>query len=132
MLRVFGPVILGLGLLVLWIYCIVDVIATERRRVRYLPKMVWLPITILLPVIGSLLWLGIGRPPFAGVFPGEGSRAPVGGASQQAPLGIEDSPQWADDRLAERERELRRRERELRRRERELRTDDDRETPPER
>ena len=52
----------GIGLLILWIYCIYDVVTTDDVIVRHLPKLVWLMIVILLPEVGSLLWLGLGRP----------------------------------------------------------------------
>jgi hypothetical protein len=54
--------IVGIGFLVLWLYCIYDVITTDEAIVRHLPKMVWLLIVIILPDVGSLLWLGVGRP----------------------------------------------------------------------
>jgi Phospholipase_D-nuclease N-terminal len=54
--------LVGIGFLVLWIYCIYDVITTDDAIVRHLPKLVWLIIVILVPDIGSLLWLGLGRP----------------------------------------------------------------------
>jgi hypothetical protein len=52
----------GVGFLVLWIYCIYDVVTTDESIVRHLPKLVWLLIVVLLGDIGSLLWLGLGRP----------------------------------------------------------------------
>jgi hypothetical protein len=54
--------IVAIGFVVLWIYCIVDVITTDDAIVRHLPKIVWLLIVVLVPDIGSLLWLGLGRP----------------------------------------------------------------------
>ena len=54
--------LIGAGFLVLWVYCIYDVITTDDVIVRNLPKMVWLIIVLLIPDIGSLLWLGLGRP----------------------------------------------------------------------
>lgn len=53
---------LGLFLLVLWIFCIVDVIMTDESRVRNMPKLVWLLVVLLLPDIGSILWLVAGHP----------------------------------------------------------------------
>jgi hypothetical protein len=53
---------LGLALLVLWIFCIADVIMTDESRIRNLPKLVWLLIVLLLPDIGSILWLIAGHP----------------------------------------------------------------------
>jgi hypothetical protein len=54
--------LIGVAFLVLWIYCIYDVITTDDAIVRNLPKMAWLIIVIVIPDIGSLLWLGLGRP----------------------------------------------------------------------
>src|SRR4051812_283896 len=63
--------LLGLALLVLWVYCIFDVIATDEAVMRNLPKLVWLLIVIIVPDIGSLAWLLLGRPPRAGYLPGD-------------------------------------------------------------
>lgn len=54
--------VVGVGFLVLWIYCIYDVITTDQSLVQHLPKAVWIIIVVLLPDLGSLLWLGVGRP----------------------------------------------------------------------
>ncbi|HEV2782453.1 MAG TPA: PLD nuclease N-terminal domain-containing protein [Actinophytocola sp.] len=58
------PIIGGLGLLVLalWIFCIIDVITSSEWEVRNLPKMGWLLIVLLLPTVGSIVWLVAGRP----------------------------------------------------------------------
>ncbi|BAH56077.1 PLDc N-terminal domain-containing protein [Rhodococcus opacus] len=53
---------LGLIVLIVWVGCLVDVICAEEYRVRHLPKTVWLIIVILLPLVGSVLWLVVGRP----------------------------------------------------------------------
>ena len=53
---------LALALLALWIYCIFDVITTDEARIRNLPKLPWLFIVLILPDIGSILWLIGGRP----------------------------------------------------------------------
>jgi hypothetical protein len=53
---------LGLVLLALWIFCIVDVITTPEGDCRNLPKMAWLLVVIVLPDIGSIVWLVAGRP----------------------------------------------------------------------
>ena len=54
--------LVGIGLLVLWLYCIYDVITTQDALVRHLPKIVWLLIVVLLSDLGSFLWLAFGRP----------------------------------------------------------------------
>lgn len=54
--------LIGVALLILWIYCIYDVIVTDDAIIRHLPKLVWLMIVFFIPDIGSFLWLGLGRP----------------------------------------------------------------------
>lgn len=60
------PVIgeLGFSLLVflLWLFCLIDVIATDEYRMRNLPKMGWLLIVLIIPLVGSIAWLVAGRP----------------------------------------------------------------------
>ncbi len=119
-------------LLGLWIYCIFDVIATDEALTRNLPKGFWLLIVFFLPDIGSLAWLLLGRPLYAGWRPGDTTRRtpprrvvgpedrPDFPAGPMRPLLPPSSPAPLDsheDRLASWERDLRRREEELRRRE---------------
>jgi hypothetical protein len=53
---------LGVAVFCLWIFCLVDVIVTDDSLCRHLPKVVWLLVVLLLPLIGSILWLAVGRP----------------------------------------------------------------------
>ena len=57
----FGEGALGLVLLALWIFCLIDVITTPESNMRNLPKLAWLFIVLLLFDIGSILWLIAGR-----------------------------------------------------------------------
>jgi hypothetical protein len=52
---------LGLLMLGLWIFCIIDVITTPDGDCRNLPKLVWLLIVLIVPDIGSIVWLVAGR-----------------------------------------------------------------------
>lgn len=52
-----GPVVL-----VLWIFCVFDVITSRGDGVRHLPKWGWLVLVLLFPLVGSLVWLLAGRP----------------------------------------------------------------------
>ena len=110
---------IGFLLIALWLYCIFDVIATDEILVRSLPKMAWLFIVILLPDIGSIAWLALGRPQFAGWRPGDTEGRPT-----RRVTGPEDRPDFSpgagaggpdDSRLQAWEADLQRRERELRR-----------------
>ena len=53
------PVLL---LVLLWLYCLFDAISADPARIRNLPKGAWVVIVLLLPDVGSLLWLVAGRP----------------------------------------------------------------------
>ncbi|MCD0448779.1 PLD nuclease N-terminal domain-containing protein [Actinocorallia sp. API 0066] len=52
----------GLILLAFWIFCIFDVLTTDAGDVRNLPKFLWLVVVLLIPDVGSILWLVFGRP----------------------------------------------------------------------
>lgn len=54
--------VLGLIVLGLWIFCLIDVITTDEYACRNLSKMVWLLLVLFLPFIGSVAWLVAGRP----------------------------------------------------------------------
>ncbi|MEV6277817.1 PLD nuclease N-terminal domain-containing protein [Nocardia sp. NPDC051832] len=54
--------VVGLITLALWVYCLIDVIMSPDTEVRQLPKGLWLLIIILVPTIGAILWLLLGRP----------------------------------------------------------------------
>jgi hypothetical protein len=52
-----GPVVL-----VLWIFCVIDVVSAREDEVQHLPKLGWLVLVLLFPLVGSLAWLAVGRP----------------------------------------------------------------------
>ncbi|RMI31203.1 PLD nuclease N-terminal domain-containing protein [Nocardia stercoris] len=54
----------GLVTLALWVFCLIDIITCDEVGIRHLPKGLWLLIVILIPTIGGLLWLILGRPQF--------------------------------------------------------------------
>lgn len=58
---IFADGTLALVMLALWVFCIIDVITTPEPDVRNLPKMAWLFIVLILPDIGSIVWLVAGR-----------------------------------------------------------------------
>ena len=51
----------GVVMLAVWLFCIIDVITTDQSRIRNLPKITWLFIVILIPDIGSIIWLVAGH-----------------------------------------------------------------------
>lgn len=52
-----GALIVGLSL-----YTLLDALRTPAREERTLPKWLWIPVVLLFPVVGPLLWLLWGRP----------------------------------------------------------------------
>lgn len=81
---------IGLGL---WIFAILDVVATDEVLVRNLPKMAWLFLVILVPTVGAIAWLALGRPMYAGWLPGDTRRRSPGWSQRQV-RGPEDSDEW--------------------------------------
>ena len=119
MIRFAGGGLIGFLLIALWLYCIFDVIATDEALMRSLPKMAWLFIVIVIPDIGSIAWLALGRPQFAGWRPGDTEGRPT-----RRVVGPEDRPDFSPGsgsgsadagRLQAWEDDLHRREQELRR-----------------
>ncbi|KQQ90859.1 PLDc N-terminal domain-containing protein [Pseudarthrobacter sp. SL88] len=55
-------VALAVAVLVIFVYGLVDVIRTDGRLTRGISKPAWIVVMIILPVLGAILWLLIGRP----------------------------------------------------------------------
>ena len=77
-------VLLVLVLLALWISSIIDVLRTPAPAARALPKWAWLLIVILIPLLGGLLWVLLGRE-----RPGPGRRF-----GRRSPAAPDDDPQF--------------------------------------
>jgi hypothetical protein len=52
-----GPLVL-----MLWAFCIGDVLVTPSADVRRWSKLPWLVVTVALPGVGSVAWIASGRP----------------------------------------------------------------------
>jgi hypothetical protein len=46
----------------LMVYCLIECIGTPEGSVRNLPKVAWVFIILLFPLVGSIAWLAVGRP----------------------------------------------------------------------
>jgi hypothetical protein len=116
---------LGLVVLCVWVYALLDVLTSDETRVRNLPKWAWFLVVLLFGevFVGPLLWFVAGRPLGAPARPGglpyKGNRGHV--AEYERPgRAVAQNPD--DDEaflrgLRERAQEQRRRAEEQRRRE---------------
>lgn len=55
-------VVLAVAILAIFVYGLVDVIRTDGRLTRGISKPAWIVVMVVLPVLGAILWLLIGRP----------------------------------------------------------------------
>ena len=53
---VAGPLIFAF-----WVYCVVTVLMSRDDQVRHLPKIGWLVLVLLFPLVGGLAWVIVGR-----------------------------------------------------------------------
>ncbi len=89
----FGLVIHGIGgtfLFLLWIWAVLDVIATDNILIRNLPKTTWLILVLFVPSIGAVAWILLGRP--------EGAGLSLGG--QRSSLYVDPDDRWQPSRNA--------------------------------
>ncbi|MYR08553.1 hypothetical protein GTV32_20570 [Gordonia sp. SID5947] len=70
---------LGLIYLVILVIALIDIINTDDAVMRGMPKIAWVLLVVVLPLIGALLWLAFGRPT------GEERRRPAPGAASEYP-----------------------------------------------
>ncbi|SDL50385.1 PLD nuclease N-terminal domain-containing protein [Tessaracoccus oleiagri] len=55
-------VILIIAVVMLTVYCVVEVAQSRKYRVRTFPKWLWAFAVIAVPVVGPIGWLTLGRP----------------------------------------------------------------------
>ncbi|MGB3827994.1 MAG: PLD nuclease N-terminal domain-containing protein [Ornithinimicrobium sp.] len=78
-------ILLAIAVLAFTVYCVVDVVRTDRDKVRNLPKFAWVVMALLFTPAGGIAWLIAGRPK------GLNER---GGGSQRGPRGPDDDPDF--------------------------------------
>lgn len=117
MLRILPPLLV----LALWIWAFIDCLTTPEEEVKHMPKVIWVIIVLLFPLLGSIAWLAIGKQR-GGMSTAQAVRASRSAGRQVAP---DDNPEFLAslrkdqaDRdaqlLKEWEADLRRREEDLR------------------
>lgn len=82
----FAVAVIGI---VMFVYALFDLIATPRERIRYLPKVLWF-VVLLVPAVGPLLWLLLGR---HRTLPGGGGK-PKPRPQPPGPRGPDDDPDY--------------------------------------
>ena len=99
--------IVGFIELALLIFCLVDVISIYESRIKTLNKIAWVFIIILVPVVGPILWLVIGKERRAD--------RPAERARDARPVAPDDDPEFLRnaDRFESQEARIRRLEAEL-------------------
>jgi cytochrome bd-type quinol oxidase subunit 2 len=55
-------VLLIIAIVMLTVYCVVEVAQSRGYRVRAMPRWLWAFTVICLPVVGPVAWLLLGRP----------------------------------------------------------------------
>ena len=94
-------ILVSLLLFVLVVGALVDIITRPEWQVKHLPKLVWVLLVVLLPVIGSIVWFVAGReytaPVQLGSF-GDPRRAAAGAPTHR--------PMTTEEELAALDREI--------------------------
>lgn len=91
----FLPGLSGLAFVALWIWSIIDIIATDKIAFRRMSKPFWLILTLFAPIIGAIGWLLLGRPRNAGFAPGAKLNRPSLLNRPSPPRGLEDDDRWS-------------------------------------
>ncbi|MEV4611622.1 PLD nuclease N-terminal domain-containing protein [Kitasatospora sp. NPDC049258] len=116
--------------LAFWVWAFIDCLTTPEEEVRYLPKVVWVIVVLLFPLVGSIAWLAVGkerrsaRGRSAAWPSGAGAGHPAGERPRGRQLAPDDDPEFLaslkkdnhrhEEMLKQWEADLRRREEDLR------------------
>lgn len=110
--------LLTLIVFALVVFALADIIQRPTDEVRFLPKLVWVLVVVLLPLVGSILWLALGRERAGSSHRRPTLRMPAKPLAQtvgSAPAEpTESAPGSTEAQLAALEREIEEAERELR------------------
>ena len=88
--------IFGVIIILLTVVVLVDVITKDDSQIQHLPKIAWIIIVLLFPIVGSLVWLLAGRqwgplPDFKSLGDPSRSETPTGFRSTEQELAALDA-----------------------------------------
>jgi len=104
-------VLVAAGLLV---YCLIDCMQADEHRVRHLPRLLWMVLIVVVPVVGPVAWLLVGRPVWQAPWSARPNRPAAPDDDLEFLASIRASDAAHEQMLADWEAELRERERRLR------------------
>ncbi|MEO8527911.1 MAG: PLD nuclease N-terminal domain-containing protein [Pseudolysinimonas sp.] len=90
------------------VFTVADIALIDHRRIRTLPRGVWIILAIVLPIVGGVLWIAVGRVR-AGDAAAQGSmrRMPLAPDDDPAFLGKLNREKDLESRIEQLEKELR-------------------------
>lgn len=74
------------------VYAVVDCVQTDDAQVRGLPKLLWLLLILLFPIVGAIAWFIAGRPQRGTAGRGPSGRGPT--HRPPPPRGPDDDPDF--------------------------------------
>jgi Phospholipase_D-nuclease N-terminal len=121
----------GLEILLI-VLALISCLSADEGEIRALPRIVWVIIILLFPLVGSIVYFAVGRPVKAAARPGWRAGGGFPEPTRPRQVAPDDDPEFLDklDRKSKREQEdlLKRWEEDLRKREENLRKEGD--NPP--
>jgi hypothetical protein len=88
-----GRVIIAVAFVALHIYALIDLVRAESASVRFVPKWLWFVLWVI-PVLGPVAWLAVGRPRVGPAPGGGGGGGGVGPRPPRGPVAPDDDPEF--------------------------------------
>lgn len=99
-------VLMSLLSFALMVLALIDIITRRDDQVKHLPKLVWVILVILLPLIGGVLWFAVGREYDGAGFPMRRERPAPTPAPAWAPPAEKVDTRTTEQQIADLDREI--------------------------